>query len=68
MATIINETKRIMEQLEKEGKTEIMDKPEHLKMFDDIDKLMEEVTRDYNYKSGMSAIHARDCWVYQNSN
>jgi hypothetical protein len=64
MTTLINKT----EEFNSEVESEILNKPEHLKIFNEIDELMKKVSIDYNYEAGMSAINAGKCWVYQSKN
>jgi hypothetical protein len=66
MTTLINKTEKIMRQLEKEGKTEIMNKPEYINQITNIDNLMKKVSEDYSNKESNSWINARKCFVYKN--
>jgi len=58
MATLINKTEEVMAELEKQGKVHLMNTPEDYAMIKRIDDYMEEVRRDFLYKSARSEIEA----------
>ena len=54
----INKTDEILARLKKEGKIRVLDGPEDLKKILEMNKYMEDIHRDYLYKSAMSEISA----------
>jgi hypothetical protein len=68
MKTLISQAEKIMKKLEKEGKVEILDGPEYLKIFDKVEQDMEEYRIDENYRRGMSRMDSEKVIIYQNIN
>ncbi|MFA5953061.1 MAG: hypothetical protein WC812_00550 [Candidatus Pacearchaeota archaeon] len=61
---LISRTEKIYTQLKLEGKiTNLENAPDYLECMEKMNKAMEEVRRDFIYKSGHSEIEAEKCYV-----
>jgi hypothetical protein len=63
MITLINKTEEIMKRLEKEEKRNSSNKPDYFDKVNEIYEFMQEVNRNYNYKSAMSSMEAEKVWL-----
>ncbi len=63
----INVTSRFYKKLFKEGKIIPLNKPEHLKAQEEVNKTMEETRRIFRIMDAGSNESARNCWVGHSS-